>query len=70
MNGKSQAVRLPQEFRFKGDKVRVQRVGNGVLLEPDKIDLDVWFKQLHSDDSDFVIVRDQPITPEIKMNFE
>ncbi len=33
-NGRSQAVRLPQEFRFKGDRVRVRRVGIGVLLEP------------------------------------
>ena len=31
-NGRSQAVRLPREFRFEGDRVRVRRVGNGVLL--------------------------------------
>lgn len=33
-NGRSQAVRLPKEFRFAGDRVRVKRVGKGVLLEP------------------------------------
>ena len=33
-NGRSQAVRLPKEFRFTGDRVRVRRVGAGVLLEP------------------------------------
>jgi antitoxin VapB len=33
-NGRSQAVRLPREFRFEGDRVRVRRVGEGVLLEP------------------------------------
>jgi antitoxin VapB len=33
-NGRSQAVRLPREFRFEGDRVRIRRVGNGVLLEP------------------------------------
>lgn len=33
-NGRSQAVRLPKEFRFEGDRVRVSRVGAGVLLEP------------------------------------
>jgi antitoxin VapB len=32
-NGRSQAVRLPKEFRFEGDRVRVRRVGGGVLLE-------------------------------------
>lgn len=34
MSGRSQAVRLPKEFRFEGDRVRVTRVGAGVLLEP------------------------------------
>jgi antitoxin VapB len=33
-NGRSQAVRLPKEFRFAGDRVRVTRFGGGVLLEP------------------------------------
>ena len=32
-NGRSQAVRLPAEFRFPGDRVRVSRQGKGVLLE-------------------------------------
>jgi antitoxin VapB len=33
-NGRSQAVRLPREFRFEGDRVRVKKMGSGVLLEP------------------------------------
>jgi antitoxin VapB len=33
-NGRSQAVRLPKEFRFRGGKVQVRRVNTGVLLEP------------------------------------
>lgn len=33
-NGRSQAVRLPREFRFSGDCVRVRRIGDGVMLEP------------------------------------
>jgi antitoxin VapB len=33
-NGRSQAVRLPKEFRFSGHEVTVQRSGDGVLLEP------------------------------------
>jgi len=33
-NGRSQAVRLPKEFRFEGDRVRVSRLGAGVFLEP------------------------------------
>lgn len=33
-NGRSQAVRLPKEFRFEGNRVRVTRMGAGILLEP------------------------------------
>jgi antitoxin VapB len=32
--GRSQAVRLPKEFRFNGDTVLVRREGNAVILEP------------------------------------
>jgi antitoxin VapB len=34
MSGRSQAVRLPKEFRFPGAEVKITRVGSGVLLEP------------------------------------
>ena len=33
-HGRSQAVRLPKEFRFEGKEVRVSRIGNRVILEP------------------------------------
>lgn len=33
-NGKSQAVRLPKEFRFIGDHVYMKRMGNAVILLP------------------------------------
>jgi antitoxin VapB len=33
-NGRSQAVRLPKEFRFAGDEVVVRRSGKRVILEP------------------------------------
>ena len=35
-HGRSQAVRLPKEFRLEGKEVRVRRFGVGVLLEPIK----------------------------------
>lgn len=31
-NGRSQAVRLPKEFRFEGEEVYVKRVPGGVVL--------------------------------------
>jgi len=42
MHGRSQAVRLPKEFRLPGKEVRVRRVGRGVLLEPMEFDVDSW----------------------------
>ena len=33
-NGRSQAVRLPKEFRFPGDEVSLRREGDAVILEP------------------------------------
>ena len=38
-HGRSQAVRLPKEFRLPGTEVRVRRVGRGVLLEPVERDI-------------------------------
>jgi antitoxin VapB len=35
-SGRSQAVRLPAEFRFEGDEVAVRREGDAVILEPVK----------------------------------
>ena len=33
-NGRSQAVRLPKEFRFEGEEVAIRREGRRVVLEP------------------------------------
>jgi antitoxin VapB len=34
MSGRSQAVRLPKEFRFSTAEVRIRREGSAVVLEP------------------------------------
>lgn len=46
MNGKSQAVRLPAEFRFEGDEVFVRRdpQTNEVILSPKPKDWDSFFQ--------------------------
>lgn len=41
-HGRSQAVRLPKEFRFEGTEVRVSRVGDKVILEPMQGGLMPW----------------------------
>lgn len=48
MHGRSQAVRLPKQFRFPGSEVRVSRFGDGVLLQPLKLDVDAWLARLDS----------------------
>ena len=65
-NGSSQAVRLPKEFRFEGDRVRVRRLGTGVLLEPITLDVDAFFKAIDGcDASDFMANgREQPGMPD------
>lgn len=61
-NGNSQAVRLPQEFRFKGDRVRIRRSGNSVVLEPVTVDPEEWLAALKEIpvDPDFMAQRNQP----------
>src|SRR6266700_1546156 len=49
MHGRSQAVCLPEEFRFEGTEVRVSKVGDKVILEPLRkppLDVDAWFARL------------------------
>jgi antitoxin VapB len=45
-NGRSQAVRLPRDLRFEGDRVRVRRSGRGVLVEPMFANVAEWFAEL------------------------
>jgi antitoxin VapB len=67
LNGRSQAVRLPKEFRFRADKVRVRRVSTGVLLEP-LLDPEEWFARLDNIGAgEFLESRDQPPTPSRKI---
>ncbi len=33
-SGNSQAVRLPKNYRFKGDRVYIKRMGNAIVLLP------------------------------------
>ncbi len=59
-NGKSQAVRLPKEFRFKGDEVVVKRLGNAVILFPARYDARDLQRILNGLDPEFKIERHQP----------
>ncbi len=52
-SGRSQAVRLPKEFRFDCDEVRIRRHGASVILEPIPTDWN-WLDALSGPlDADF-----------------
>jgi antitoxin VapB len=59
-NGQSQAVRLPKDFRFDGDRVAIKRVGKAVVLLPYNEPWDTLFEALGQFSPDFMDERDQP----------
>ena len=59
-SGRSQAVRLPKEFRFTGTEVGVRHFGNGVLLLPADDPWATLEAALTSFEPGFTISREQP----------
>lgn len=60
-SGRSQAVRLPRDFRFDTQEVRIHREGNSVVLEPIANDW-AWLDAIRGElDADFAqAVCEQP----------
>jgi antitoxin VapB len=60
-SGRSQAVRLPKQFRFDATEVRIRRHGDAVILEPVADDW-AWVDDLVGPvDDDFIeAVAEQP----------
>jgi antitoxin VapB len=59
-NGRSQAVRLPKEYRFKGRDVYIKKLDNIVMLFPVN---SPWISLMNSLDKfsdDFLAQRNQP----------
>ena len=54
MNGRSQAVRLPREFRFDTDRVGIRREGCNVILSPLYEDWDDYFANAPKVGDDFI----------------
>jgi antitoxin VapB len=72
-SGRSQAVRLPKDFRFSGDEVRIRRHGSSVILEPMAEDW-AWLDSIVGKlDEDFIqAVDEQPneqVRPALKKLF-
>jgi antitoxin VapB len=77
MHGRSQAVRLPKEFRFEGSEVRVSKVGAKVILEPlekPPFDVKAWRAELDAlGAEDFLpegLPEDPPLQPDDSLSFD
>jgi len=54
VNGRSQAVRLPKEFQFRGENVYIQKVGEAVLLIPFDKEWETFMHGLNNFSDDFM----------------
>ena len=59
-SGRSQAVRLPKEYRFAGTEVVVKHFGNGVLLLPADNPWQTLQAGLDAFEPGFTLAREQP----------
>lgn len=64
MNGRSQAVRLPKEFRFEGDEVYISRHGDTVIISSKPQTWDDFFDRKPAFDENFMIDREQSTAQE------
>ena len=63
-NGRSQAVRLPRDFRFEDDEVKITREGKKVILEPvEKREWPKGYWKIFKKDRGFVIPAALPQKP-------
>ena len=59
-NGRSQAVRLPKEYRLPGTRVFLKKIGNAVVLIPEEDSWQSLFDSLDHFSPDYMAERDQP----------
>lgn len=59
-SGQNQAVRLPKEFRFEGDKVFIKKSGSAVVLIPVVNSWDSLIGSLDKFTKDYMDERNQP----------
>ena len=57
MNGRSQAVRLPKEYRFEEDEVFIRKEGDRVVLSPKPKSWHRFFKDTPLPSEDFMTER-------------
>jgi antitoxin VapB len=70
MNGRSQAIRLPKKYRFKGSEVYIKKVGDVVMLIPYHAPWEMLKDSLAMFSNDFMETRNQPELQEREDMFE
>jgi len=53
MNGRSQAIRLPKEYRFDTDEVYIRKQGDNLIISAKKTTWDEFFDSKPAFDDDF-----------------
>ena len=73
-SGRSQAVRLPRQFRMEGNEVRIRRQGAAVILEPVASDWGWLDEIIGKFSADFLAdghnQPELPVRPELRQVFE
>lgn len=57
-NGRSQAVRLPKEFRFNSSEVYIRKVGENLIVSPKRPTWQEFFSMPSAFGDDFLAERD------------
>ncbi len=53
-NGRSQAIRIPKEYRFEEDEVIINKIGNVVMITPKEKGWDIFFDSIDLFPDDFM----------------
>ena len=70
VNGSSQAVRLPKEYRFAGTEVYAQKIGDTVMLVPKEKAWETFMEGVNGFTDDYFEIVDNRRTDEIQAERE
>lgn len=68
-NGRSQAIRLPKEYRFKDDEVYINKIDDIVVIMPKNKKMASLMNSINKFTDDFMNKRNQPAVQE-RENFQ
>lgn len=70
MSGRSQAVRLPKEFRVDARELAIRKEGDSLVLTPIKDDWERFFSLLQDFENVELIERDQPHAQQMRKSLD